>query len=64
MTALAISFLSLFAIDNKVFFDAAKQNSKDGFTWEYVGKTTPDGSPAITTLDAQDNKVIYFKMTK
>ena len=61
---MAIIFTSLFAIDNKVFFDTAKQNSKDGYTWEYVGKSIPDGSPAITTLDAQDNEVIYFKMTK
>ena len=64
MTIFAITVLSLFAIDNKVFFDTAEQNSKDGFTWEYVGKRTPDGSPAITTLDAQDNEAIYFKTTK
>jgi hypothetical protein len=64
MTFFAFMVTSLFAIDNKVFFDTVEQNKKDGFTWEYVGKQTPDGSPAITTLDAQNNEVIYFKMTK
>ena len=64
MTLFAIIFTSLFAIDNKEFFDTVEQNKKDGYTWQYVGKQTPDGNPAITALDAQDNEVIYYKMTK
>ena len=54
----------LFAHDNQEFFSTVEQNIEDGLTWEYVGKQDPNGQPALTVLDSQNNEVIYFRMTK
>lgn len=53
----------LFFNDNAVFFQTVEQNRKDGMEWHYIGKTTPDGSPAITAKnEATGEEFIYFKM--
>ena len=49
--------------DNAEFFATVEQNIEDGLTWEYVGKQDPNGQPALTVLDGQNNEVIYFRMT-
>ena len=54
----------LFMHDNAKFFATVEQNIEDGLTWEYVGKQDPNGQPALTVLDGQNNEVIYFRMTK
>ena len=53
----------LFMHDNAEFFATVEQNIEDGLTWEYVGKQDPNGQPALTVLDSQNNEVIYFRMT-
>ena len=55
---------ALFVHDNQEFFSTVEQNIEDGLTWEYVGKQDPNGQPALTVLDSQNNEVIYFRMTK
>lgn len=55
---------ALFVHDNQEFFKTVEQNIEDGLTWEYVGKQDPNGQPALTVLDSQNNEVIYFRMTK
>jgi len=50
--------------DNQEYFATVEQNIEDGMTWEYVGKQDPQGQPALTVKDGQDNEVIYFRMTK
>ena len=55
---------ALFVHDNQEFFSTVEQNIEDGLTWEYVGKQDPNGHPALTVLDSQNNEVIYFRMTK
>ena len=65
MSIALMLFTTLFAIDNKVFFETVEQNQKDGMSWHYVGKSDPDGQPAITVRNEQTGEEsIYFKMQK
>lgn len=65
MSVALLLFTTLFAIDNKVFFETVEQNQKDGMSWHYVGKSDPDGQPAITVRNEQTGEEsIYFKMQK
>ena len=65
MTIAVMLFTTLFAIDNKVFFETVEQNQKDGMSWNYVGKQSPDGHPAITVRnEATGEESIYFKMLR
>ena len=50
--------------DNQTFFGTAEKQVLEGYEWTYVGKTTPSGVPAITTVDDSGNESIYFKLTK
>lgn len=53
----------LFFTDNAEFFKTVEQNRADGMTWHYIGKTAPDGHPAITVKnEATGEEFIYFKM--
>ena len=45
LTAIGILVTGLFFYDNAEFFDTVKQNQEDGYEWNYIGKTAPDGSP-------------------
>ena len=65
MSIALMLFTTLFAVDNKVFFETVEQNQKDGMSWHYVGKSDPDGQPAITVRnEATGEEFIYFKMQK
>ena len=54
----------MFMWENQEFFGTAESQTEAGYSWEYVGKTTPSGVPALTVLDSQKNEIIYFKLTK
>ena len=65
MSIALMLFTTLFAVDNKVFFETVEQNINDGLSWHYVGKSDPDGQPAITVRNEQTGEeFIYFKMKK
>jgi len=57
-------FLGVFATDNAEFFKTATKQKHEGYTWNYVGKQKPDGSPAIIVSPPADNDYILFKLTK
>lgn len=59
-----IFLASVFAIDNQEFFATVEENIQDGYTWEYVGKQSPDGNPAITIKPEHGKEYILYKMTK
>ena len=60
----AILFTGFVAFTNQEFFATVEENINDGYTWEYVGKQAPDGSPAITVKPDNGDEFILFKMTK
>ena len=47
--------LGMFSIDTQEFRETANAQMKDGYKWEYVGKTKPSGVPAIT-MKANDEQ--------
>ena len=56
--------LALFRVDTKEFRTTANQQMKDGYAWNYVGKTKPSGVPAITINPQVGDEYILFKLQK
>ena len=55
--------LSMFSMDTEEFRNTANSQIKDGYKWEYVGKTNPSGVPAIT-MKANGEEYILWKLKK
>ena len=53
--------LAMFSLNTQEFRETANQQMKDGYTWEYVGKTKPSGVPAIT-MNANGDEYILWKL--
>lgn len=56
-------FTALFAWDNADFFRAAAEQRAQGYHWEYVGRSTPAGTPAIT-MKIDDDEYILYRLTR
>ena len=55
--------LGMFSVDTEEFRNIANSQMKDGYKWEYVGKTKPSDVPAIT-MKANDEEYILWKLKK
>lgn len=55
---------ALIAIDNKEFIDTSSKQLKEGYSWNYVGKTAPEGVPAITIKPEHSDAFIIYKLKK
>ena len=55
--------LGMFSMDTQEFRKTANSQMKDGYKWEYVGKTKPSGVPAIT-MKANGDEYILWKLKK
>ena len=55
--------LGMFSVDTEEFRNIANSQMKDGYKWEYVGKTKPFGVPAIT-MKANGEEYILWKLKK
>jgi len=55
--------LSMFSIDTEEFRNTANSQIKEGYKWQYVGKTKPSGVPAIT-MKANGEEYILWKLKK
>ena len=62
MGIIALVF-GMFSIDTQEFREIANAQMKDGYKWEYVGKTEPSGVPAIT-MKANGEEYILWKLKK
>ena len=56
-------FFGMFSIDTREFRETANAQIKDGYKWEYIGKTKPSGVPAIT-MKANGEEYILWKLKK
>tara|TARA_B100001059_G_scaffold16345_1_gene13428 strand:- start:153 stop:344 length:192 start_codon:yes stop_codon:yes gene_type:complete len=56
--------LALFSVDTAEFRDLANKQMKQGYSWNYVGKQAPSGSPAITIKPQSGDDYILFKLKK
>jgi hypothetical protein len=55
---------ALFCGTNAEFLSTANKQYKQGYDWNYVGKTTPSGVPAITIKPQSGDEYILFKLKK
>ena len=60
---IVVLMLSMFNVDTQEFRETANAQMKDGYKWEYVGKTKPSGVPAIT-MKANGEEYILWKLKK
>lgn len=63
---IAVAFLMLFFTDNADFFEMVDEQTKQGYTWHYVGKT--EVTPELTALPIIDEhtgkEYYYYKLKK
>ena len=52
---------AMFSVDTEEFRNTANAQMKEGYKWEYVGKTKPSGVPAIT-LNGNGDEYILWKL--
>ena len=62
MGIIALVF-GMFSMDTQEFRETANSQMKDGYKWEYVGKTKLSGVPAIT-MKANGEEYILWKLKK
>ena len=62
MGIIALVF-GMFSMDTQEFREIANSQMKDGYKWEYVGKTKPSGVPAIT-MKSNGEEYILWKLKK
>lgn len=61
---IVVAVLGLFSIDTQVFWETTNLQIKDGYKWNYVGKTKPSGVPAITVKPENGDEYILWKLKK
>jgi len=62
MGIIALVF-GMFSMDTQEFRETANSQMKDGYKWEYIGKTKPSGVPAIT-MKSNGEEYILWKLKK
>ena len=60
---LLVLLLAMFSIDTQEFRETANKQMKEGYKWEYVGKTPASGVPAIT-MKSNGEEYILWKLQK
>jgi len=61
---LSVLVTALFFSANAEFVSTANKEMKQGYEWNYVGKTKPSGVPAITIKPQFCYEYILFKLKK
>jgi len=61
---LSVLTIALFMSANAEFVSTANEQIKDGYEWNYIGKTKPSGVPAITIKPQSGDDYILFKLKK
>ena len=56
--------LALFSIDIEEFRTTANKQMKEGYSWNYVGKQAPSGTPAITIKPQSGDEYILYRLEK
>ena len=61
---LSVLTVALFFSANAEFVSNTNKQIKDGYEWDYIGKTEPSGVPAITVKPQVGDEYILFKLKK
>ena len=56
--------LALFSIDTEEFRTLANKQMKEAYSWNYVGKQAPSGTPAITIKPQSGDEYILYRLEK
>ena len=56
--------LALFSVDTEEFRILANKQMKEGYSWNYVGKQAPSGTPAITIKPQSGDEYISYRLEK
>ena len=56
--------MALFSADTAEFRNTTNKQMKDGYSWNYVGKQAPSGSPNITIKPQSGDEYILFRLEK
>jgi len=54
----------LFGADNAEFLNTVKEQQDEGYTWKYVGKSRPSGTPAITINPEHGDEFILWRLER
>ena len=56
--------LALFSVDTEEFRTLVNKQMKEGYSWNYVGKQAPSGTPAITIKPQSGDEYILYRLEK
>ena len=56
--------LALFSVDTEEIRTLANKQIKEGYSWNYVGKQAPSGTPAITIKPQSGDEYILYRLEK
>jgi len=56
--------IALFSANTAEFRTITNKQLKEGYSWNYVGKQAPSGSPAITIKPQSGDEYILFRLEK
>jgi len=59
-----VAFVMLFSIDNAEFLEMVDTQTKQSYTWEYVGRTVVTDEVALPAVEQDDTKVYYWYLTE
>jgi len=55
-----IAFIVLFSVDNAEYLEMVDTQTKQGYTWEHVGKTEVTDEVALPAVDERTGKEYYY----
>ena len=56
--------IALFSANTAEFRTITNKQLKEGYSWNYVGKQAPSGSPAITIKPQSGDEYILYRLEK
>jgi hypothetical protein len=59
-----IVFIALFAADNAKYFEMVDKQTKQGYTWNYVGRTELTNEIALPAKEQDGTLVYYWYLTE
>ena len=59
-----ILFLALIISGNQEFFEMVDTQTKQGYTWEHVGRTVVSDEIALPAVEHDGTKVYYWYLTR
>ena len=59
-----VFLVALWSNTNNEFIEVSNDQKSNGYKWEFVGKSVPSGSPAITIQPDNGNDFILYRLER